>query len=137
MKLTQKTVAGLVLPNGKAEAIFFDDDIAGFGLRLRVGGSRTWIFQYKQGNKQRRMTLGSARAEQARQTAEELHAKVRLGHDPAGEKLEGRARAAETMEAVLKGLPAACARAPEATYAQGDPPSFDCLLQAAARPANR
>ena len=48
------------------------------------------------------MTLGSARAEQARQTAEELHAKVRLGHDPAGEKLEGRARAAETMEAVLK-----------------------------------
>jgi integrase len=102
MKLTQKTVAGLVLPDGKAEAIFFDDDIAGFGLRLRAGGSRTWIFQYKQGNKQRRMTLGSARAEQARQTAEELHAKVRLGHDPAGEKLEGRARAAETMEAVLK-----------------------------------
>jgi integrase len=102
MKLTQKTVAGLVLPDGKAEAIFFDDDIAGFGLRLRAGGSRTWIFQYKQGNKQRRMTLGSARAEQARQTAEKLHAKVRLGHDPAGEKLEGRARAAETMEAVLK-----------------------------------
>ena len=102
MKLTQKTVAGLVLPDGKAEAIFFDDHIAGFGLRLRAGGSRTWIFQYKQGNKQRRMTLGSARAEQARQTAEELHAKVRLGHDPAGEKLEGRARAAETMEAVLK-----------------------------------
>jgi hypothetical protein len=28
MKLTQKTVAGLVLPDGKAEAIFFDDDIA-------------------------------------------------------------------------------------------------------------
>jgi integrase len=102
MKLTQKTIAGLVLPNGKAEAIFFDDDIAGFGLRLRAGGSRTWIFQYKQGNKHRRMTLGSARAERARQIAEELHAKVRLGRDPAGEKLEGRARAAETMEAVLK-----------------------------------
>ena len=105
MKLVQKAIDRLVLPEGKSEAIFFDDDLAGFGLRLRAGGSRTWIFQYKQGNKQRRFTIGSfptMRAERARETAEKLHAKVRLGNDPAGEKLEGRARAAETVEAALK-----------------------------------
>jgi integrase len=39
---------------------------------------------------------------QARDTAAEMHAMVRLGRDPAGEKTEGRARAAETMIAVVR-----------------------------------
>ena len=119
MKLTQKVIAGLTLPDGKAEAIFFDETLAGFGLRLRAGGSRTWIFQYKQGLKQRRMAIGSflaVRAEQARQIAEGLHAKVHLGHDPAGDKLEGRVRAAEIMGAVLKAyMPHARARQRDST----------------------
>jgi integrase len=42
------------------------------------------------------------RAEHARRTAGELHAKVRLGQDPAGEKFESRAKAAETLGAVLR-----------------------------------
>jgi hypothetical protein len=43
MKLTATTVKTAELPAGKTEAIFFDDDIPGFGLRLREGGSsRTW-----------------------------------------------------------------------------------------------
>jgi hypothetical protein len=45
---------------GKSEAIFFDDDIPGFGLRVRAGGSRTFVFQYKLGAKHRRMALGAA-----------------------------------------------------------------------------
>lgn len=102
MKLTQKVIEGLVLREGKSEAIFFDEEIRGYGVRLRAGGSRTAIFQYKLGNKQRRMALGPPTAK-TRQIAGELYAKVRLGQDPAGEKLEGRVRAAETFEAVLKG----------------------------------
>ena len=105
MKLSHSTVGTLKLPRGKAEAIVFDDDIGGFGLRIRAGGSRTWIFEYKLGAKGRRMTLGSLAAvtpAQARKTAGELHAMVRLGRDPAGEKSEGRARAAETMGAALQ-----------------------------------
>jgi hypothetical protein len=43
---------------------------------------------------------------QARKIAGELHAKVRLGRDPAGEKDEGRSRAAETVGAVLESLSA-------------------------------
>ena len=105
MKLSHSTVATLKLAKGKAETIIFDDDIGGFGLRIRRGGSRTWIFEYKLGAKGRRMTLGSLAAlspAQARKTAGELHAMVRLGRDPAGEKAEGRARAAETMGAALQ-----------------------------------
>jgi Arm DNA-binding domain len=62
MKLIQKTVAALELPKGKSEAIFFDDDLPGFGLRIRVGGARTWVYQFKIGERNRRLTLGSAAA---------------------------------------------------------------------------
>jgi integrase len=103
MKLTVKDAAGLKLPAEKSDWIAFDDDTPGLGLRLRAGGSRMWIFQYALGDKQRRMTLGSAKSMalgKAREAAGTLHAKVRLGQDPANEKTEGRRRAAETFEAV-------------------------------------
>src|SRR5262245_15806428 len=104
MKLTQKTVAALRLPPGKAEAIYFDEDLP-LGVRLRAGGAARWVYQYKLGAKHRRITLGSLAAlsaAEARKVAGELHARVRLGQDPAGQKAEGRARAAETMGAVLQ-----------------------------------
>jgi integrase len=104
MKLTAKNVATIVLPEGKSEAIFFDENLGGFGCRIRQGGSRSWIFQFKIGSQNRRITLGSLSAltpARARETAAELHAAVKLGRDPAGEKFEGRVRAAETMGAIL------------------------------------
>jgi integrase len=104
MKLTQRAIASLALPRGKTDHIEPDDEIPGFGYRLRASGSRTWTFQYQLGAKQRRMTLGSYPAitpTQARATAANLHAAVRLGRDPAAEKAEGRARAGETFKAAL------------------------------------
>src|SRR5690349_21508945 len=98
MKLTQANIARLALPAGKREAIFFDDDMPGFGLRIREGGSRTFVVQYALGGRQRRMTIGTAKildAAKARQTARNLLAKVRLGHDPAGERTEAIARASD------------------------------------------
>ena len=92
-------------PPGKSDAIFFDDDVPGLGLRLRGGGKRSWIFQYGIGAKQRRMTLGTAPAltlAAARKTATELYAHVRLGEDPAASKREGQRRAADTVEAILR-----------------------------------
>ena len=105
MKTNAKNKLALALPEGKIETIVFDEDLPGFGLRLRAGGARTWIFQYKIGNQHRRITLGSLAAltpARARETAGDLHAMVRLGRDPAGEKSEGRVRAAETMAAVVQ-----------------------------------
>jgi hypothetical protein len=104
MRLTQRVVETLALPVGRTEVIVFDDTLPGLGLRLRVTGGRAFIFQYKIGSQQRRVTLGNACAiklEQARATASKLHAQVRLGHDVAAERSERRARAAETFGAVL------------------------------------
>jgi hypothetical protein len=104
MKLTKVNIAKVAVPHGKNERIEFDDDVPGFGLRVRSGGSATWIFQYRQGSKQRRISLGSAAAitaQNARERATELHARVRLGDDPAGQKIESRARAAETFGSVV------------------------------------
>jgi integrase len=98
MKLTQASIDRLALPPGKSEVIVFDDNVPGFGLRLRAGGSRTFIVQYALGGRQRRMTIGTPKildAAKARQTARNLLAKVRLGHDPAVERTEARARASD------------------------------------------
>jgi integrase len=103
MKLTVKSTAGLKLPPGKRDHIEFDDDIPGFGVRVREGGSRTYVFQYKVGAKQRRLALGSLGAidfGKARDNAKDLYAKVRLGQDPAGEKADTKAKAHKTFKAV-------------------------------------
>ena len=105
MKLTLKSVAALKLPSGKTDHIEFDDDISGFGLRLREGGSRSWIFQYSLGSKQRRIAIGKASAltpDKARGIAADLHAKVRLGGDPAADKAIGKASAALSFKAVAE-----------------------------------
>src|SRR5262249_21280990 len=77
------------------------DDIAGFGIRLRAGGKRSWVFQYAMGKLQRRMTFGAypaLDATRARGQAARLHAQIKLGQDPAGNKAESKARAHETFE---------------------------------------
>jgi integrase len=104
MRLTQKAVAALALPAGKSELIVFDDDIP-LGVRMRDGGTARWIFQYRVGAKQRRMSLGTTAAlsaPRAREIAAELYAKVKLGEDPAATKAEERVRAVETMGATLE-----------------------------------
>src|SRR4051812_12176239 len=93
MKLTRANITKLVLPTDKSEALFWDDDIHGFGLRIREGGSRVFVFQYKHGNRTRRITLGHCSAldpATARKTASELYARTKLGQDPAAERDERR-----------------------------------------------
>lgn len=105
MRLTRPNVAKLTLPTQKAEVIFFDDTLPGFGVRLRAGGKRTWIVQYRVGSKQRRVTLGTVEAldpDRARQAAKETLARVHLGGDPQIEKAETRARASVTFSVVVE-----------------------------------
>jgi hypothetical protein len=102
MKLTASSIRSFSLPAEKSEAFAWDDDIAGFGVRARAGGSRNYVFQYKLNTKHRRITLGSVTAidiGRAREIAKDLYARVRLGQDPAGDKAEARTKAAETFEA--------------------------------------
>jgi len=101
MKFTATTVRSAKLPAGKSDFIFWDDEIPGFGLRLREGGSRSLVFQYKHGAKHRRMNLGVASPDTvagARKNAAKLHARVRLGEDPAGDKADAQRQASETFK---------------------------------------
>jgi integrase len=94
MKLTIKTTEALRLAPGQRDRIWFDDDIAGFGLRIRAGGKRVWIFQYAIGGRTRRLTFGAYPAmgvPDARAQAERLHARTKLGGDPAQEKADAKA----------------------------------------------
>jgi integrase len=107
MKLTQINVARLRIPGGKSEHIEFDEAMPGFGIRIRVGGKRehrTFIAQYKLGAKHRRITLGNVAKvplERARKAAQQIFAKVHLGHDPAAEKFMARAAASETLDKLI------------------------------------
>jgi integrase len=105
MRLTKPNVARLTLTPGKSELLVFDDALPGFGLRIRAGGKRTWIAQYRVGSKQRRVSIGTVEAlnaDKAREAARDILAKVQLGGDPQTEKAETRARAAVTLDAVAK-----------------------------------
>ena len=102
MKLTKATVTKLHIPDGKSELIVFDEDLAGFGLRLRAGGSAAWIAQYRVGTRQRRVTLGRLSAldpDKARKAAREVLAKADLGQDAQAERRERQAKAAVTFGA--------------------------------------
>jgi integrase len=102
MKLTKDAIAGLAPPVGKAEHFEWDDDVPGFGVRLRRGGanrapvSRRWVIQYRAGSQQRRESLGDVRKvnlEDARKIARQRFAQVELGIDPAAERGRSRAQA--------------------------------------------
>jgi integrase len=104
MKLTKDTVAKFTLPAGRNEHVVWDDDISGFGVRLRPH-SATYIFRYRHGARQPCVTIGSVAAisaTQARTAASQLYARVKLGEDPAGERADARVRASETMELALR-----------------------------------
>ena len=104
MLLTNQAVAKLQLPKDKSDSIFWDEKLPGFGVRLRAGGKRTWIVQYRferDGQpRQSREGLGKVgvlSAEQAREKARTILARVQLGADPKAEQGRERSRGAVTL----------------------------------------
>jgi integrase len=94
------------MPAGKADHIEFDDEIPGFGVRLRgtKGEHRTYIAQYKIGTKHRRINLGNAakvNLEDARRQAKIIFGKVATGEDPAADKTAAKAEASRTLDAII------------------------------------
>lgn len=105
MNLTKTTVSKIKLVTGKSDQIFYDDEVTGFGLRVREGGSRKWIFDYRLGGVKRRLVLGSAGAmdvDQARAKARKAHVAVDDGEDPAVEKATKKAASALLFSAVME-----------------------------------
>jgi integrase len=100
MIFTAKAVAALVLPAGKDDEIHFDDQLPGFGYRLRRQWSdgpvrRSWVVQYRRAGATRRITLGNAAvlsAEAARTAAKRVLGAVALGQDPQADRVDRRAK---------------------------------------------
>jgi integrase len=102
MNLSDENVHLCTLPADKAEKLFHDDTLPGFGIRVRRDADgrtrRRWFYQYrsKLDGTQRRIALGNVDrpaavpAAKARQAATEIAVKVQLGQDPQGERKAGR-----------------------------------------------
>ncbi|MDT7952562.1 MAG: Arm DNA-binding domain-containing protein, partial [Acetobacteraceae bacterium] len=93
--MTDATIAELRCPDGKKDAMFFDDQLKGFGIRVmpnRADGQHRKVFlmQYRADGKVRRETIGDWGSElstaQARRKAEALRGRVRDGRDPVAER---------------------------------------------------
>jgi integrase len=108
MKFTTATIAALKIERGKAEQRVFDDDVPGFGVRLRDTGGRTWIVQYRnRAGKSQTKPLGSLNKlslAQARQLAKADLAKITLHGDPQKDKKQERTRAAQTLDSTAQGF---------------------------------
>ncbi len=84
-------------PKGEKAAVFFDEKLSGFGLRVMPSGKRFYFVQYrtapKRGGRSRWFTIGqhgTVTAAGARKAAHKILDKVRDGDDPAGKRREDR-----------------------------------------------
>lgn len=92
MKLTKKSIDALK-PNGR-DAVHWDDDLPGFGLRINPGGKRSFVVQYRNSQgRSRRLTVGAygkLTPDEARREATRLLRGAELGSDPAEKRQEDR-----------------------------------------------
>lgn len=105
MRFTDRSVAALRCPEGKAEIRVADDAVPGFMARLKAGGVPLFVFQYRYGGGTRRIPLGRFGAitvEEARRKAKALSGAVADGRDPWSERKAAVTQAeADAEEAAL------------------------------------
>jgi hypothetical protein len=110
VKLDVKTIAGLTLPEGKLDAIHFDERLPGHGVRLRrkrpdAPVRKTWITQYHVNGRNPRVThgaVGKLTPGEAFEASRKILAQVALGGDPQAAKLAKRQAAGKTFGAVVE-----------------------------------
>jgi integrase len=115
MKLTQSNIAKIRREAGDKDHIEWDEALPGFGLRVRDGRC-TWIVQYKIGDKNRRITLGTTeqltadeardgwidpQSQEKRAGAAKILVNARDGFDHVVARVERREKAAETLGVVI------------------------------------
>jgi integrase len=91
-ELTDKLIKDLPKP-ASGNRITYDEAVRGLGVRVTSAGARAWIFNYRAGRTERRMTIGDTAAwpvKKARERAKELRRLVDDGKDPMAERHAGR-----------------------------------------------
>src|SRR6476620_6932336 len=91
VKLTNETVRNL--PVKGSDTLYADSETPGLYLRVREGGSRSFIIQWRQGQFQRRSTVGKVgilTVDEARRKARKLISGIDGGHDPIAAKAKSR-----------------------------------------------
>lgn len=91
-KLTIRSVAS-AKPSDR-DILVWDDELRGFGLRVKPSGIKSYLIQYRnQHNESRRLTIGRhgvVSPEEARRKARKLLGQVQDGSDPATERKDAR-----------------------------------------------
>jgi integrase len=91
VRLTNDNVR--TLPVKGADVLYPDDETPHFYLRVREGGSRTFLIQWRQGPAQRRSTVGKVgllSLDEARRKARKLLVGIDDRHDPIAQKAQAR-----------------------------------------------
>lgn len=91
-KLTKRTIDAT--KPGERETFEWDDELRGFGLRVKPSGVKTYVVQYRTDTgRTRRLAIGQVgrlTPESARKEARELLGKVDKGQDPSAERKAAR-----------------------------------------------
>jgi integrase len=88
-----KRIVDATEPDPRVDIFVWDGELPGFGLRVRPGGTKTYVLQYRTASRQRRMTIGRVgplTPDEARKAALTLLAHVAQGGDPSGERANER-----------------------------------------------
>ena len=73
------------LPVGDKEAVYWDRDLPGFGVRVYPNGTKVYVVQTRVGGKSKRITVdrhGVISPDQARRKAAQMIARIKAGEDP-------------------------------------------------------
>src|SRR5260221_7881745 len=95
-KITKRAVDALA-PGAGGDTFLWDDAIAGFGVRCRPSGRKTYVLKYRtEGGRQRWLSIGDhgiLTPDAARKEALAARVAIHRGEDPAGERQQRRREA--------------------------------------------
>ena len=121
--ISKRTVGKL--PVGEKDAVYWDRELPGFGVRVYPNGTKVYVVQTRAGGKSKRIAVGRhgvISPDQARRKAAQMIARIKAGEDPdpdamkrpAGptvaeltERLSGRACRGPVQAADGRGVPLA------------------------------
>lgn len=101
MKLTERRIAELTVPQGKKDALFFDEQQRGLAVRVTAAGSRSYLVQYRLHGQKQRLPIGNVQAialADARKRALDVLSKAAKDIDPRAEIEEEKRKREELKQ---------------------------------------